>query len=292
MSTAVVSGFFVGLVYGLLAIGLVVVYRGSRVINFAHGETGMLAAFLFAEVRFGDTSAIGAEDNGIWLAIVVALFAGAAIGAATELVVVRPLRAAPRIRPLVGTFAVGAVLFTFAIRRYGTNVRSAEPLIEGDGFRLLGLQIQPSQLLVLAVSIVILAGLWAMYRFSAFGLRLRAVALDPYAAGLVGVDVNWTSVATWALAGAIAAISAVLIAPLTTFTVTFIVTLFLRALAATLIGGLTSIFGAFSAGVLLGVAESVITLKSPISGITDVLIAGLVLALMVVRPIGLARVAY
>lgn len=292
MSTAAASGLFVGLVYGLLAVGLVVVYRGSRVINFAHGETGMLAAFVFAEMRFGNTPGLVTADRGLMVALPVSLIVGALIGVATELVVARPLRTAPRIRAAVGTVAIGAVLFTFAIRRYGTNVRPTRPLVEGDGLELLGLQIQASQLLVLGASALILAGLWAIYRFTAFGLQLRAVALDSYAAGLVGVNVDRTSMITWALAGAIAALSAVLIAPLATFTVIFMATLFIRALAAALVGGLTSILGAFSAGVLLGIAESVITFKSPVSGITDVAVAVLVLTVMIIRPTGFAKGAY
>lgn len=292
MSTAIASGFFVGLVYGLLAVGLVVVYRGSRVVNFAYGETGMLAAFVFAELRFGGASGWSAEDRGLVVSLPAAIVLGAAIGAATEFIVARPLRHAPRIRPVVGTVAVGAILFTFAVRRYGTNVRSTQPLVDGAGIELFDLQIQASQLLVLAASLLILAGLGATYRFTAFGLRLRAVALDPYAAGLLGVDVNRTSMATWALAGAISALSAVLIAPLTTFTVIFMATLFIRALAAVLVGGLTSVVGAFTAGVFLGVAESIVTFKSPVSGITDVVVAVVVLLLMVIRPSGIAKGAY
>src|SRR2546423_4322267 len=104
MSTVVLNGFFVGLVYGLLGVGLVVVYRGSRVVNFAYGETGMLGAFVFADLRFGHGQAGLAHDHGLWLALPIAVAASAALGALTELLVVRPMRNAPRIRPLVGTF--------------------------------------------------------------------------------------------------------------------------------------------------------------------------------------------
>jgi branched-chain amino acid transport system permease protein len=144
----------------------------------------------------------------------------------------------------------------------------------------------------LVVSALALAGLWALYRFSAFGLRLRATALDPYAAGLVGVDVDRTSMATWALAGALSGISAILIAPLVAFNVAFMTTLSIRGLAAAVVGGLTNVGGAFTAGLLLGITEAVIAFKSPVSGVTDVAIAGFVVALLVVRPSGLARSAY
>lgn len=282
-----------GLIYGLLAVGFVVVYRGSRVVNFAYGETGMLAAMVFADLRFG-TAEPGASvtDHGLLYALPLAVLLAAAIGAATEFFVARPLREAPRIQVLVGTFAVGALLLTFAVRRWGTGVRISEPLIEGDGIRMAGLQVSPQQLLILVVSLAALVGLWALYRFTAFGLRLRATALDPYAAGLTGVNVDRTSMATWALAGALAGLSGILIAPLVAFNTAFMVILTIRGLIAALVGGLTSIWGAFAAGVLLAMAEGVIAFKSPVPGITDVALAVFVLALMVTRPAGLVRSAY
>lgn len=293
MNAVILNGAFVGLVYGLLGVGLVVIYRGSRIINFAYGETGMLAAFVFADLRYGtDPLAVTVQDKGIVVALPVAILVGAAIGAATERVVIRPLRDAPRLRPLVGTFAVGSLLLVFALRRWGAEVRFAQPLVEGTGVKVGGLLVQPEQLLILAVTLVILGGLWALYKFTPFGLRLRATALDPYAAGLVGVNVNTTSMATWALAGAVSGVSAVLVAPLVVFNVFFMTLLLLRGLAAALVGGLTSVWGAVIAGVGIGVAEGVVAFKSPVSGITDALIAVFVLALMLVRPTGLVRSAY
>ena len=293
MSAVLLSGVFVGLIYGLIAVGLVVAYRGSRVINFAYGETGMLAAFAFAEFRFGSEAVTGSvSDQGLWIALPAGIAVGAALGALTEFAVVRPLRNAPRIMPLVGTLAAGTLFLTFALRRWTTTVHYAEPLAEGQGIRVLGLRVQPEQMLIGIVAAAVLVGLWALYRFTAFGLRLRATALDPYAAGLVGVNVNLTSMATWALAGALAGISAILISPLVAFDVLFMATLAIRGLAAALVGGLTSIWGAFAAGTLIGVAEAVIAFKSPVPGITDVIIVVVALVLLVMRPGGLVRSAY
>jgi branched-chain amino acid transport system permease protein len=125
MLNVVVSGFFVGLVYGLLGVGFVIVYRGSRVVNFAYGESGMVAAMVFADLRFGTGAAsvgsAGAVDHGFLLALPLAIMVAAALGAATELFVARPLRAAPRVQVLVGTLAVGAFLFAFAVDHWGTD---------------------------------------------------------------------------------------------------------------------------------------------------------------------------
>jgi branched-chain amino acid transport system permease protein len=296
MLNVVVSGFFVGLVYGLLGVGFVIVYRGSRVVNFAYGESGMVAAMVFADLRFGTGAAsvgpTGAVDHGFLLALPLAIMVAAALGAATEFFVARPLRSAPRVQVLVGTLAVGAFLFAFAVDHWGTDARFIKPIVAGEGVKLGSIQISPGQLLIMAVVVVVLALLAAIYRFTPFGLRMRATALDPYAAGLIGVNVNATSMATWALAGGLAGLSAILIAPLGAFNVTFMITLTVRGLAATLLGGLTSLMGAFTAGILLGVGEAVIAFKSPVSGVTDLVIACCVLAVLFVRPSGLFRPAY
>jgi branched-chain amino acid transport system permease protein len=295
VSSVVVSGFFVGLVYGLLTIGLVIVYRGARVINFAHGETGMVAAMVFADLRFGSGASpfqTSVTDRGVILPLLISVAIAAALGAATELLVARPLRAAPRVQVLVGTLAVGSLLYAFAADKWGTDARYNAPIVAGAGVRFGGIRVSPGQLLILVTVVIVLSGLGAMYRFTALGLRMRATALDPYAAGLVGVNVNANSMATWALAGALAGLSAILIAPLAALHIGFMVPLAVPALAATLVGGLTNLSGAFAAAVLIGVAQAVIAYKSPISGITDLVVACAVLAVLVVRPSGLFRSAY
>ena len=285
MTTVIINGAFVGLVYGLLAVGLVVVYRGSRIINFAYGETGMIGAFVFSE---------------LWVThhipLVVAVAAGVAlsagVGAATEVILVRPLRGQPPLTATVGTLAVAAVIISYASRRWGLTPRFLPPLVQGTGLHVGSVAVTPSQLLILLVAIVLLGGLSAVYRWGSFGLRLRATALDPMAAGLVGVDTERTSVATWALAGALAGISGILVAPSVAFSVFFMSTLLLRSVAAALVGGLTSISGAFAAGIALGVAEGVIGYVSPVRGVVEVVLAGFVIILLLVRPAGLVRSAY
>jgi branched-chain amino acid transport system permease protein len=209
-----------------------------------------------------------------------------------ELLIARPLRANPTLNGMVGTIAAGLLFITFAVHRWGIEVRPVKPLVEGAGVRLLGLTVSPSQLLIGACTAVILGGLGALYRFTSLGLRLRATALNPYAAALSGINTNATSMATWAMAGALSALSGVLIAPLVAVNVFFMTLLTLRAFAAALVGGLTSIWGGFLAGVLLGVAESVVAFKSPVAGITDAVIALGMIVLVMARPGGLVRADY
>lgn len=172
------------------------------------------------------------------------------------------------------------------------NPRFLPPLATGGGVRIAGITVSPGQLVILGSVLGVLTGLGALYRFTSFGLRLRATAVDPLAAGLVGVDTDRTSVATWALAGGLAGLSAIVIAPSVAFGVFFMTSLLLRSVAAALVGGLTSIWGAFAAGITLGVAEGVIGYVSPITGLVEVLLAGFVIVLLLVRPGGLVRSAY
>jgi branched-chain amino acid transport system permease protein len=285
VSTVVVNGFFVGLVYGLLAVGLVVVYRGSRIINFAYGETGMIGAFVFSELWVN-------AHIGLVPALIAGVALSAGVGAATEIVLVRPLRGQPPLTAMVGTLAVAALILSYASRRYGLYPRFLPPMFGGDGVRLGGITVQPGQLVIAFVVVAVLAGLWALQRFTSFGLRLRATALDPMAAGLVGVNTNTTSMATWALAGGLAGLSGILIAPSVAFSVFFMTSLLLRSVAAALVGGLTSIGGAVIAGICLGVAEGVIGYLVPVRGVVEVGIAGFVIVLLLARPSGIVRSAY
>ena len=285
MTTVIVNGIFLGLIYGLLAVGLVVVYRGSRIINFAYGETGMIGAFVFSELWV-------THHVGLAVAIPAGIGLSACIGAATERVLIRPLRGQPPLTAMVGTLAVATLVLTYATRRYGVYPHFLPPLVAGRGVRFGGVTIAPSQLVIAAVVASVLTGLWALHRYTAFGLRLRATAIDPTAAGLVGVNTNATSLATWALAGALAGLSGILIAPAVAFSVFFMTSLLLRSVAAALVGGLTSVAGALVAGVTLGVAEGVIGYLVPIRGIVEVALAGFVIVLLLVRPSGLVRSAY
>jgi branched-chain amino acid transport system permease protein len=286
VTTVVINGFFVGLVYALFAVGLVVVYRGSRVINFAYGETGMLGAFVFADLWVVHRSVP------LVPALLLGVAASAVVGGATEWVVARPLRGESRITVMVGTFAIASLVLIYATRRWGLSPQFIEPLVGGQGPRIGGVRIQPQQLLILPVVGTLLAGLGLLYRYTSFGLRLRATALDPDAAAQVGVNINLTSLATWMLAGALAGISAILIAPLTAFHVYFMTGLSIRGVAAALVGGLTSLWGAVIAGISIGVAEAVIGYTSPVPGTVEVSVAAFIILLLLVRPQGLVRGAY
>ena len=285
MSTVVPNGFFVGLVYALVGVGLVFLYRGSRVVNFAYGEIGMVGAFVLAELWV---------DHGVslLLAVLAGLAVAGALGATTEIAVVRPLRDQPRLAVMVGTLGVSALLQVVAVRRWGPTPRAFPALLDGEGVRLLGLTVQPAQLLILVVSILVISALGLLYRYTDFGLRLRATAIDPYAAGMSGVNTNAASLATWTLAGVLSGLTAIVIAPLVAFHVYYMTGLVLRGIAAALVGGMTSIGGAVLAGITIGIAEGVIAYTTPVNGIVEAALSLFMIVLLLVKPTGLVRARY
>jgi branched-chain amino acid transport system permease protein len=169
----------------------------------------------------------------------------------------------------------------------------SQPLVSGDGITVFGTQISAAELLTGAFAAVVVPGLAALYRFTSLGTQLRATAIDPYAASLCGINVNRVSLITWGMAGALSALSALLISGLRPgVDILFMTLLALRAFSAALVGGLTSLWGGFLAGLLLGIAEQVIQYKTPVQGVTELTLALGILLLVVLAPRGLTRAQY
>src|SRR4051794_34853351 len=178
MSTVILNGAFIGLIYALLGMGLVVIYRGARIINFAYAETGMLAAFVFSSLWL-------THHWPLALALGLGLAVSTVLGAATEVLVVRPLRREPPVVAMVATVGVASLLLVFASRTWGLEPKFMPPLITAAGWQIAGLTIQPTQLLILVVELLLMVALAALYRYTSFGLRLRATALDSDAAAQI-----------------------------------------------------------------------------------------------------------
>jgi len=173
----------------------VVTYRTSRIINFAYGETGMLAAFAYFDIRLGSNTSTFTHDHGVLLALPMALVLGAVIGLAME-VGDRPSAQAQPDAQRDGRDDRASLLFlTYATHPLGHRGQATKPLIEGHGVRVVGLTISPSQLLIGACSLAILAGLTALFRTP------RSVAVPGDRVNRYGapcrVNTNATSMVTW-----------------------------------------------------------------------------------------------
>lgn len=275
MATAVINGVFVGAIYALFTFGIVLVHRGSRVLNFAHGETGLIGAFVFVSLWGGGLPLV--------VAMVVAVALSAAVAGLTYALVIRHLEPAGPSR-MVATIGVAALLLTVASRRYGTRPQGVEPLVTGSAFSAAGITVSMTQLLVLGTMLALAAGWFLVDRYTDMGLRLRAIALEPVGASELGLPVQRIAFGVWALAGALAALAGVLISSLVVFHVFFMTSITMRALVAALIGGLSRPAAAMLVAVGLGVLESIVQYEISAPGATEATLAVVLVAVVLLRP--------
>lgn len=277
---AIVLGALGGITYGLLAVGLVLIYRTCRIINFAQGQMGIFGVAVMGLLH-------SRYHFPFYLALVPSLAAGGAAGGITEVFVVRRLSRAPRIMTVVGTLGAGAFLSAFALALYpGTNNASSLPTPIGMPTVKVGaLLINQSYMAMLIFGPIAVVALTLFLRHSRFGLGIRASSANPEAARMAGVSVNNMSNLAWVLAGGLSALTAILVIPASGFSsaTTFGPELLLRALAAAVIARMYSLPVAFASGIAMGVVEQLVIYNYPQSDVSDVVIYGIIIVALVVQ---------
>ena len=262
----VIIGLIRGLTYALLGIGITLVYRTSRVINFAHGEIGALPALLIP---------IFVLNLG-WpypIALVLALLSAALLGGLFEFSIVRPLRSASRLTVLVATIGAAQLLF-FAgalLPKGGDLAGKSYPTPFDATVRIGSLTLGAGDLTILVAVPLLTISLAVFLTRSRLGKASRASAENVAAARLAGIPVERVSLAIWTIAGLLAGISAILIGPMRPLGLTEALgpNLMLRALAAAMLGGLAGFFPALVAGLGIGLLESLVVWNFPIGGALD-----------------------
>ena len=273
-------GSIIGITYGLLAVGLVLVYRSNRIINFAHGEVGAFAAALFGlfTVKYGLP---------YYVVLPLGLLIGAATGAAAEVGVVRRLRNAPKLMSIVATLGVGQFLVIFGLvlnSQAGAGSLFPQPpglpVFELGALRVT--QAYTGMLVFGPIAVVLLA---VFLKYSRFGLAIRSAAANPEAARMAGIPAARMSALAWALAGALSAFTAILTAPTRGFTSgeTFGPGLLLRALAAAVLARMNSLPIALAGGLALGILEQLLLWNRPQSGLVEVVLFAIILITLLVQ---------
>lgn len=285
MTEAIILGIVNGAVFGILAIGIVLVYKGSRVFNFAQGEFGTVAGFVawMAVTAQGWPYAVGA---------VLAVLAGAAMGFLTERLVVRPLFTAPRVTLLVATAGVALAAAQAELLIGGVELRSLGPAISGSGVSILGTLVTPQEILIVVLLGAMALGLIYFFRRTRTGAGILAASEDPFAAELVGISTRRVSTVLWTLAGAIGGLAGILFigAPGQALTPGVVTTNGLLAgFTAAVLGGLDSISGAFVGGLVIGVSVQVglLFFLGDIPGISTLILMALLLVVLLIRPQGI-----
>jgi branched-chain amino acid transport system permease protein len=285
-----------GAVFALVGLGLALVYKATRILNFAQGELGTLPAFVALLVMTGfETTGDAAPDRGLLLpATVVAVAAGALLGVVLYLLVIRPLGKVSPVTSLVATAGVALLLTTVEINEFEARARRFPRPIAG-GFRLVGTDVIVDwhTLVILAALAVAALGLAAFFRSSP-GVALLATAEDPYAAELQGVPVELMRALAWGAAGALGGLAGVLGAgvfeSLTPGMVT--TTFMIPAFTGVVLGGITSMPGAVAGGFLLGIVSQaaiqiVTSFDLDVPGPPQLAVLVVLLGVLLVRPQGL-----
>ena len=246
-----VIGLTVGGALSLAALGIVLVYRVTGVLNFANGAMGMFSTFVAWQVIYP-------LHGPIWLGVLAALIFSVAMGLALELFVFRWLVGRPQLVKAVVTIGILLLLQSAASLIWGnTQYHLPINLVPArSAIRVANVPVGYSQLLVMGVAVTLSLGLAAFLQMSRFGIAMRAVSDDPAAAGLWGVPVRWVGAVSWMLGSLVAAIAGILISPFINFDTISLTLLVLDALAAALIGGLVSLPLTVVGGFALGLLET------------------------------------
>jgi branched-chain amino acid transport system permease protein len=229
--------------YTMFALGVVFIYRASRVLNLAHGAMAMFPAYICYSL---------ARPLGTYAALIVALVAGASLGLGVERFVVRRLRPSGPTAQTVGCVAVLGLLIAIAARIWGTTPLNAPNVFPKRIYQVGNATLQAGSIGLFAVAVALAAGFLALFRYTQLGLAMRASANNPRAASLMGIDPQRTTAVAWAFAGTLAALGGSLLAATTNLHPYTLSLEVLPAFVAALLGGLDSVAGAVAGSVFVG----------------------------------------
>ncbi len=279
MLQATINGTVLGGAYALVSIGFIVLFNNTRFFNFAHGDFLTVGAYL------------GYTFTMLWhlpwyASLVLVAIALAVLGLGTELLTRPAVRRRALLIGAIATLGLGLVIRSLIQVIWGTADRSMDVLVKRPAVHVLGAALDYQQLIILAVTAVVVAGLWVLYNHTFVGLVLRATAEDPTAAQMMGVNTARVVKGSFAASAALAGVAGALLAP------SFFVSLLLgyaivfKAIVGTMVGGFGSLVGAVIGSLVVGILEvNAAYLIDP--DYRNIAVYGLVIILFIVRPAGL-----
>jgi branched-chain amino acid transport system permease protein len=276
----VINGAVLGSLYVLVALGLTLVYGVLVQINFAHADVvtlGAFAAYFFVN---------GAGGNYL-ASVAVALAVGGALGWLMNAAIFAPLRErGNELLPLIATIGVSVMLENAMLALFGPIPYAFESPYSNNVIRFAGTFITLQNLLIIAVSIATIALLYAFMKFTYMGKALRAVSQDRETAGLMGINPNQVVMLTFVIASALAGMAGAMLGPVLVLTPFAGTSVIVKAFAIVIIGGFGNVEGTILAGLLVGLIES-FTTQYLDTGMIDIVVFGLLLLTLAVRPTGL-----
>ncbi len=279
-----ILGLGQGAVISFIALGIVAAYRGSGVINFAQGALAMYSAYVYWSLRTTGKYALPIPGLPPFIqvgphsglptapAVILTLATAVALGVLVHVLVFRPLRAAPTLAKVAASIGIMLTLQSIVSYRFGTDTRSVPAVLpRGTAFTLAGVRFPVDRLILVGAAIAVAVGLWALFRYTRYGLATRAAAENERGAVLIGISPSFQAGVSWVLATVLAAIGGILVAPLTDLTPTGFTLLVVPALAAGLIARFTSFGMTVAAAIGIGVLQNILTnLPSKLSWVPSV----------------------
>ena len=276
------SGVSFGMIYAAVALSLVLIWRGTRLLNYAQGGMAMITTYIAIEVIY--------HTGSYWAGFVVALAAGAVLGAVCQLTIIRPTMNKPPLNGVIVTIGLLVLLEGLAGIFFGGQFRSFPTAFSVKGLRIGGTPLGVSRydIFVAAAVLVATLALALAFRYTSAGLRMRAAAFNATIARLSGIRVARVLTVGWALAGLLGALAGVLVSPSTFLYPNSMDTIFVFGFTAAVIGGLDSPVGAVTGGLLLGLALSYAGGYLPSgANLVPVVAFGILVVVLMVRPDGL-----
>jgi branched-chain amino acid transport system permease protein len=278
----VVSGLAQGSIYGSLALALVLIYKATEVINFAQGEMAMFTTYIA-------WSLITHHGFSYWPAFFLTLLIAFVGGFALQRTVIRPLERANVLTMVMATIALLVILNGLASWIWTPQLQFFPSPFPTSSWVIGGVHISKQDVGTLGVTLACVLVLWLFFRFTKLGLAMRAGALNPSAARLLGVRTSWLLALGWGFAAALGAVSGMMVAPTVFLTPNMMQAVLIYAFAAAVLGGLESPGGAVAGGLALGVGIALLSqyvqfvtpeLQLPVA-------LGVLLVVLLVKPAGL-----
>ncbi|HET7191480.1 MAG TPA: branched-chain amino acid ABC transporter permease [Pseudolabrys sp.] len=271
------NGIVTGMILALVASGLTLIFGIMDVVNFAHGELFMLGAYIGVLVL--------ASTGSFWLALIIASLVVAILGAALQIVTLRPLLGRDPLNTILVTFGISLVLQNYALWQFGPSSRKiSEPIT--SHFVLFYLEYPWYRVLIAALSALIIGGFWLFLKYGKYGVWIRATTQDRIMAQAMGIPVPWVHTGVFAIGAAMAAASGVLFGPLVGVNHTMGLDWVLKAFIVVVVGGMGNLLGSVAAAIFISLLESYASIW--VSPAQAVIVSFIVLILtLLFRPTGL-----
>ena len=276
-----IPGIMTGFVYALIALGFVLIYKCSGVLNLAQGELVLVGAYIF----YALSAQLGLPLS---ISILATFVLAIGLGFLIERLVMRPLIGQPILALIMVTLGIAVIVRGLMIMIWGPATLSLPRLFPVGGVRLMGTSISYEYLFFAIVSVVLFSILFLFFRYTRTGLRMMAVADDQQAAQSVGIRVRTVIALTWAIAAVVSSIGGILLTSIIGIHYSA-VGIGLRAIAVVLVGGLQSVGGVLVAGPLIGAIEGLAAgYLDPLvgGGVRDVAAYVVLILVLIVRPFG------